>query len=144
MKKVLSEFTEDEKKDMPLYPIGVVAELIGITDQTIRLYEKHGLIKPARRNRNRFYSENDLKWLQCLRKLIHNKKISIEGIKKLLDYAPCWELTGCPEKERENCSAYMERTKPCWELNKSICQKGSSRACETCVVFLSKKIKKKS
>ncbi|GEM_PF-5725089 len=39
MKKVLSEFTEDEKKDMPLYPIGVVAELIGITDQTIRLYE---------------------------------------------------------------------------------------------------------
>jgi MerR family transcriptional regulator/heat shock protein HspR len=144
MKKVLSEFTEDEKKDMPLYPIGVVAELIGITDQTIRLYEKHGLIKPARRNRNRFYSENDLKWLQCLRKLIHNKKISIEGIKKLLDYAQCWELTGCPEKERENCSAYIERTKPCWELNKSICQKGSSRACETCVVFLSKKIKKKS
>lgn len=60
MKKVLSEFTEDEKKDMPLYPIGVVAELMGITDQTIRLYEKHGLIKPARRNRNRFYSENDL------------------------------------------------------------------------------------
>jgi MerR family transcriptional regulator, heat shock protein HspR len=144
MKKVLSEFTEDEKKDMPLYPIGVVAELIGITDQTIRLYEKHGLIKPARRNRNRFYSENDLKWLKCLRELIHNKKISIEGIKKLLDYAPCWELTGCPEEGRESCSAYMERAKPCWELNRSICQKESSKACENCAVFLTKKIKKKS
>ncbi|MFH1703852.1 MAG: MerR family transcriptional regulator, partial [Nitrospirota bacterium] len=92
MKKLLSELTEEEKKDRALYPIGVVAELIGITDQTIRLYEKHGLIKPSRRNRNRFYSENDLKWLRCLRELIHSKKISIEGIKKLLDYAPCWEL----------------------------------------------------
>lgn len=143
MKKVLSEFTEEEKKDMPLYPIGVVAELIGITDQTIRLYEKHGLIKPARRNRNRFYSENDLKWLQCLRELIHNKKISIEGIKKLLDYAPCWELTGCSEKERVKCTAYMERVKPCWELNRSICRNESSTACDNCVVFLSKSAKEK-
>jgi len=69
---------------MPLYPIGIVAELIGTTDQTLRLYEKHGLIKPARRNKNRFYSENDIKWLRCLRELIHTKKISIEGIKNCL------------------------------------------------------------
>ncbi len=140
MKKVFSEVTEEERKDMPLYPIGVVAELIGITDQTIRLYEKHGLIKPARRKRNRFYSENDLKWIQCLRNLIHDKKISIQGIKKLLDYAPCWELTGCFDKEK--CSAYIERVKPCWELNKSICRKGDLKVCENCVVFLSKKLKK--
>ncbi len=142
MKKVFSEVTEEEKKDMPLYPIGVVAELIGITDQTIRLYERHGLIKPARRKRNRFYSENDLKWIQCIRDLIHNKKISIQGIKKLLDYAPCWDLTGCPEKEREKCSAFIKRAKPCWELNKSICKKGSPKTCENCVVYLSNNLRK--
>jgi MerR family transcriptional regulator/heat shock protein HspR len=144
MKKLLSELTEEEKKDRALYPIGVVAELIGITDQTIRLYEKHGLIKPSRRNRNRFFSENDLKWLRCLRDLIHNKKISIEGIKKLLGYAPCWELTGCPEHEREKCSAYIDRTKPCWELNRSICRIEPSRVCANCAVFLSKTLKRKS
>jgi MerR family transcriptional regulator/heat shock protein HspR len=144
MKKRISEFTEEEKKDMPLYSIGVVAELIGITDQTIRLYEKHGLIKPSRRHRNRFFSENDLKWLRCLRDIIHNKKISIEGIKKLLDYAPCWELTNCPEKDREKCSAYINNTKPCWELNRSICRINSSRACEQCAIFLSKTLKRKS
>jgi MerR family transcriptional regulator/heat shock protein HspR len=142
MKKIFSDVTEEEKKDMPLYPIGVVADLIGITDQTIRLYEKHGLIKPARRNRNRFYSENDLKWIQCLRDLIHNKKISIQGIKKLLDYVPCWELTGCPDKSKEKCSAYIERVKPCWELNRAICKNGTSRLCETCIVFISKISKK--
>jgi MerR family transcriptional regulator/heat shock protein HspR len=142
MKKIFFDVSEKEKKEMPLYPIGVVAELIGITDQTIRLYEKHGLIKPARRNRNRFYSENDLKWIQCLRDLIHNKKISIQGIKKLLDYAPCWDLAGCSEKEREKCSAYIEKAKPCWELNRSICKKESPKACENCIVFLSKNLKK--
>ena len=142
MKKIFSEVSEEEKKDMPLYPIGVVAELIGITDQTIRLYERHGLIKPARRKRNRFYSENDLKWIQCVRDLIHNKKISIQGIKKLLEYAPCWDLTDCPKEEREKCSAYIDRSKPCWVLNKSICRKMSNKSCENCIIFLSKNLKK--
>src|SRR5574340_1842507 len=102
------KFTEEEKKDMTLSPIGIVAELKGITAQTLRLYEKHGLIKPARRNGNRLYSENNIKWLKCLRELIHNKKISIEGIKKLLEYAPCWEITACSDDRKSKCSAYID------------------------------------
>lgn len=137
------ELTEDEKKEMPLYPIGIVAELIGTTDQTLRLYEKHGLLKPARRNKNRFYSENDIKWVRCLRELIHNKKISIEGIKKLLEYAPCWEITVCSEERKNKCSAFIDKTKPCWELNRMICNRENGKICEDCVVYISKKAKKK-
>jgi MerR family transcriptional regulator/heat shock protein HspR len=139
MKKDVSE---EEKKDMPLYPIGIVAELMGTTDQTLRLYEKHGLIKPARRNKNRFYSENDIKWLRCVRELIHNKKISIEGIKRLLEYAPCWEITNCSEDTKNSCSAYIDRTKPCWELNRLICNTKSGRICEDCIVYISAQSKK--
>lgn len=134
---------EEAKKDMPLYPIGIAAELIGTTDQTLRLYEKHGLIKPSRRNKNRFYSENDIKWLRCLRDLIHNRKISIEGIKKLLDYAPCWEITECAEEIKTKCSAFIDKTKPCWELNKMICNRKAGIICEDCIVYLSKKKQKK-
>ncbi|MEW6109756.1 MAG: MerR family transcriptional regulator [Nitrospirota bacterium] len=134
---------EEVKKDMPLYPIGIVAELIGTTDQTLRLYEKHGLIKPARRNKNRFYSENDIKWLRCLRDLIHNKKISIEGIKKLLDYAPCWEITECSDERKNKCSAFIDKTKPCWELNRMICNRETGKICEDCIVYISKQSKKK-
>lgn len=133
----------EDKKSMPLYSIGVVAELIGTAEQTIRLYEKHELIKPARRNKNRFYSENDIKWLQCLRDLIHNKKISIEGIKKLLNYLPCWEMTECPKEKRQKCSAYLDKTKPCWELNRMICRRDSGKMCDDCIVFLSEAAKKK-
>jgi MerR family transcriptional regulator/heat shock protein HspR len=133
---------EKKKKDMPLYSIGIVAELIGITDQTIRLYEKHGLIKPARRNKNRYYSENDIKWLACIRDLIHAKKISIEGIKKLLEYAPCWEITECSEQRRNKCTAYIDKTKPCWELNRMICNREPDRACDDCIVYIANKMKK--
>jgi len=137
-KNVPEKDFKDSRKDMPVYPIGIVAELIGITDQTLRLYEKHGLLKPSRKNKNRYYSENDVKWLRCLRDLIHNKKISIEGIKRLLEYAPCWEITSCPEERRDVCSAYVNKTKPCWELNSMICRKESGKVCEECIVFLSK------
>jgi MerR family transcriptional regulator, heat shock protein HspR len=140
--KVKKDLSDEERKSLPLYPIGIVAELIGTTDQTLRLYEKHGLIKPARRNKNRFYSENNIKWLRCLRDLIHNQKISIEGIKKLLDYAPCWEITSCPDERKGKCSAYIDKTKPCWELNRMICNTESGRICEDCVVFISKQVSK--
>jgi MerR family transcriptional regulator/heat shock protein HspR len=144
LKKIRKEMTEKEKASTPLYPIGIVAELMGTTDQTLRLYEKHGLIKPARRNKNRYYSENDIKWLRCLRDLIHNRKISIQGIKKLLNYAPCWEITECSEERRNSCTAYIDNTKPCWELNRLICNRESGKICEDCVVYLSKKLAPKS
>ncbi len=126
----------EKKENMPLYPIGVVSELIGITDQTLRLYEKHGLIKPSRRNKNRYYSENDIKWLRCVRNIIHDKKISIEGIKLLLDYAPCWEISNCAEQDRRKCIAYVDKAKPCWELKNMRCGK-TMRDCNECFIYLS-------
>jgi len=128
----------NEHKDRPLYAIGVVADMIGTTNQTLRLYEKRGLIKPFRKNKNRLYSENDVRWLFCIRDLIHNKKISIEGIKKLLKYAPCWEITVCQEIQMAQCRASRDRETPCWVLNNMICQRNADDNCDKCVVLLSK------
>lgn len=119
-------------KDAPLYTMGVAARLVGTTAQTLRLYEKHGLISPTRERRNRLYTENDIKWLRCIRELIHSKKISIEGIKKLLDYAPCWEIKDCSDERRATCTAFTDRSKPCWQLTK--CRKEGE--CEQCVIYM--------
>jgi MerR family transcriptional regulator/heat shock protein HspR len=119
-------------KDAPRYTMGVAANLVGTTAQTLRLYEKQGLVLPARERRNRLFTENDIKWLRCIRELIHAKKISIEGIKKLLDYAPCWEIKDCSDERRGVCSAFTDKGKPCWETTK--CRKEND--CTTCVVFL--------
>ncbi|MBI5741505.1 MAG: MerR family transcriptional regulator [Nitrospirae bacterium] len=144
IKKPHGELTEEGRKAIPLYPIGVMAELAGITEQTLRLYEKHDLITPARRNKNRYYSENDINWLKCLRDLIHIKKISIEGIKKLLDYAPCWEINDCPEERRQQCSAYIDRSKPCWEMTGKVCNGEGKKRCKECVVYISRAGKRKA
>jgi MerR family transcriptional regulator/heat shock protein HspR len=124
------------KSDMPLYTISVVSELLGTTNQTLRLYEKHNLIKPYRKNKNRLYSENDIKWLFCIREIIHNKKISIEGLKKLLNYAPCWEIKDCPEDKRKLCEAYKDKTKKCWELKKNFCSFSEGTKCRSCLYYI--------
>ena len=141
-KRVAKTHTGENKQDKPLYPISIVAELLGISKQTLRVYEKEGLVNPARRNSHRYYSDNDIKWIHCMRDLIHNKKISIEGIKRLFDYVPCWELTKCSKGIQEKCSAYIDRTTPCWKLNKMRCRNGAGKICEECFIFLATSIKK--
>lgn len=78
--------------DYPMYSIGVVADLLQVHPRTLRLYEKAGLVLPSRRGGKRFYSRNDLDWLQCLRRLIHDEGVNISGLQKLLQLAPCWEI----------------------------------------------------
>jgi MerR family transcriptional regulator/heat shock protein HspR len=93
------------------FPIGVVADLLGVTEQTLRLYESHGLVKPARRNRERYYCAGDVQWLECLRRLIHMEKVSIEGVKRLLRFAPCWEIIGLPQElQCSACPVFRERS----------------------------------
>lgn len=78
--------------DYPMYSIGVVADLFQVHPRTLRLYEKAGLLFPSRRGGKRFYSRNDVRWLQCLRQLIHEEGVNISGLQKLLQLAPCWEI----------------------------------------------------
>ena len=82
----------DAEVDLPVYPIGVVAEHFGVSGQTLRLYESKGLLRPSRRNGERYYSTCDVRWLECLRHLIHEDKVSVEGVRQLLHLAPCWQV----------------------------------------------------
>ncbi len=123
-------------KSEPIYPISVAAKLLGVHPRTLRIYEEEGLIKPARQGNKRYFSENDIDWIKCLRHLIHDEGISIPGIKKLLELSPCWEIKNCPKEVRENCSAYVDRTVPCWERASSACARGIDQ-CENCEVYIS-------
>lgn len=103
---------EPLKKDLPIYPIGVAAKLLDVHPRTLRIYEDEGLLKPARSGNRRMYSTNDLTWVGCLRKMIHDEGISIPGIKKLLRYAACHEIVDCPDAVSCNCDAVVDRAVP--------------------------------
>jgi len=100
------------RPDIPIYPIGVAARLVGVHPRTLRIYEKEGLITPAVVGSRRMFSENDVRWITCLRRLIHEQGISIPGLKKLLRLAPCWEIAECPAEVHEQCEARVDRALP--------------------------------
>lgn len=73
-------------KDKPLYSIGTVAEIFGITPRCLRLYEDGGLICPARVAANRrLYSQNDLDSLEYIHYLIKIRGVTLRGVKVILE-----------------------------------------------------------
>jgi MerR family transcriptional regulator/heat shock protein HspR len=103
---------EPLSKDMPVYTIGVASQLLDVHPRTLRIYEEEELIKPHRQGTRRLYSQNDLQWITCLRSMIHDQGISIPGIRKLLRYAPCYEIAECPDEVHCNCDAVVDKVIP--------------------------------
>ena len=96
------------KADVPVYTIGVAARMLGVHPRTLRIYESEGLIRPQYRGARRLFSHNDIQWITCLRAMIHDDGISIPGIKKLLEYVPCWKISDCPREVHETCEASVD------------------------------------
>ena len=68
-----------------LYVISVAAELAGVHPQTLRIYERKGLIEPSRtEGRSRRYSDRDIALLQRIQELT-NDGVSLAGVRKILD-----------------------------------------------------------
>ena len=67
-----------------LYVISVAAELAGMHPQTLRIYERKGLIEPARTSgRSRRYSERDISQLRRIQELT-NEGVSLAGVQRIL------------------------------------------------------------
>ena len=97
-------------QDEPIFTIGMAAKILEVHQRTLRNYEESGLIRPARRGKWRYYSMRDIKWIECLREMIHSHGISINAVKKLLAYTPCWNIIDCPFEKRQRCSAFFSNT----------------------------------
>ena len=68
------------------YMISVVARSYGIHPQTLRLYEREGLLKPSRTEGNtRLYSEDDLKQLEVILNLTRDLGVNLAGIEIILN-----------------------------------------------------------
>ena len=68
-----------------LYVISVAAELAGMHPQTLRIYERKGLIEPARTSgRSRRYSERDIELLRRIQTL-SGDGVSLTGVQRILE-----------------------------------------------------------
>ena len=105
----------DNRYHEPLFTISTAANLLGVSVQTLRLYEKEGLVLPFKKSsKHRLYSRADIERIECVRRAITEKKISINGILAMYSLIPCWDIVNCSEEDRNKCQAYAGHSKPCW------------------------------
>ncbi len=82
--------TQREGRDQPeeraVYIISVAAELSGVHPQTLRMYERRGLLFPKRTSGNsRRYSERDIARIRLIQELTQLGRISLAGVKLFIE-----------------------------------------------------------
>ena len=72
--------------DSPVYVISVAAQLSGLHPQTLRTYDRLGLVSPGRAaGRGRRYSLRDILVLREVQRLSQEEGVNLSGIKRILD-----------------------------------------------------------
>ncbi|MBI4338491.1 MAG: helix-turn-helix transcriptional regulator [Chloroflexi bacterium] len=77
------------ERDDPIFVISVAARIVGVHAQTLRYYERAGLIAPSRSDGNRrYYSQEDMERLRRIKTLIDDMGVNLAGAEialRLLD-----------------------------------------------------------
>ncbi len=76
--------------DLPIYPIRTVASLSGVDARRLRSWEvEYQLLRPARtKGGHRLYSTRDLRLVQCIRRLVEEEGMSLQGVRAWLAAQP--------------------------------------------------------
>ncbi len=79
------EDKEQIDRDKPLYVISIAAELVDMHPQTLRLYERKGLIEPSRSSgKTRLYSQRNIEQLREIRRLTQELGVNLAGVEEII------------------------------------------------------------
>lgn len=102
------------------HKIGQVAEMIQVSVPTLRMYEREGILIPVKsRGGTRYFNDEDVHWIRCIRRMITGLGLNIEGIRRLLALIPCGEIISCDQFREGRCQEMNDGSKPCWMKNSS-------------------------
>jgi MerR family transcriptional regulator/heat shock protein HspR len=72
--------------DQPVYMIGMAAKMLSCHPQTLRMYEREGLVTPHRSDSNlRLYSDTDIERLRMIKRLTQDLGVNLAGVEVILD-----------------------------------------------------------
>ena len=78
--------TDPSEQQRALYIISVAAELVGVHPQTLRTYERKGLLTPKRTSGGtRRYSERDVARVQLIQQLTQAEGVNLAGVLRILE-----------------------------------------------------------
>lgn len=82
--KTARRITDD--RDRALFVISIAAELSGVHPQTLRMYERKGLLQPQRtEGRARRYSSRDIEHVQLIQELTQEHGVNLAGVEMVMD-----------------------------------------------------------
>ena len=94
-----------KRKRKGAYMISVVAEMYEIHPQTLRLYEREGLLKPSRSDGNtRLFTDEDLQRLETILSLTRDLGVNLAGVEVILNMREKMEAM---QREVENLLDYL-------------------------------------
>jgi hypothetical protein len=75
----------ERPEERAVYIISVAAELAGVHPQTLRIYERKGLLRPKRTSGNtRRYSQRDIERLLTIQELTQDEGVNLAGVKRIM------------------------------------------------------------
>jgi len=92
-------------KKRPLFMIGVVCEMFDIHPQTLRIYEREGLLHPQRVGGARLYSQEDLEQIRMILNLSKEMGVNRAGVDIILRMRRRYEAL---QREMEEMMGYLE------------------------------------
>ncbi|MFP4497181.1 MAG: MerR family transcriptional regulator [Vulcanimicrobiota bacterium] len=137
LKDRYNEVIKDEFLFKPIYSMRMASKLTDVEPNLIRIYEKQGMVKPYRDpgNNYRYFTLDEINWINRIKYLIHKKGLTIESIKWMLTLVPCWVMNQCGQPDKEKCISYSDTNIPCW-LDEKKDKKCGSKHCYNCVTYV--------
>lgn len=82
----MSETNREGSDERAVYVISVAAELAGVHPQTLRMYERRGLLSPKRTSGNtRRYSDRDIECIRMIQEFTQQDGLSLAGVKLFME-----------------------------------------------------------
>lgn len=95
--------------DEPCYVISVAAQILEVHPQTLRYYERAGLVQPSRSRGNiRLYSQSDIERLRLIQRLMDDLGVNLAGVEVILNMT---ERIQELEKEIARLRALLDETR---------------------------------
>jgi len=98
------------KQDEPIYIISIAARICETHPQTLRQYERLGLLRPTRVGRNRLYSQADIERLRQIQRFTQEMGVNLAGVEVILNLLDRMEqVTHEAEQQMQTMRQFMDR-----------------------------------
>ena len=110
----MNERRSENYEHEPCYVISVAARMVGMHAQSLRNYERMGLIRPSRsQGRVRLYSQADIEHLRNIQRLVQDLGVNLAGVEVIINMRNrIQRMEREMEVLRQELQAYRDRVLP--------------------------------